>query len=187
MRNFNIYHRKDGRWEGRIPHGKRKNGKRKFQYFFGRSREQVFEKMKIFRSEESDNNCSLTVQALINEWLSTAKHVNNAKVVRFNSKISYYSSTSTGINVHRRSSDSIPASSKGWVNSAGCIIIGKAGTASSGEYAKFIKAVGIVGSSSSGSSKYSSSVSGQIIIDRTYAYSYLSNVGYSSGAISTIG
>ena len=31
MERYNIYYRKDGRYEGRISRGKRKNGKRIFQ------------------------------------------------------------------------------------------------------------------------------------------------------------
>lgn len=116
-----------------------------------------------------------------------ALNVNNAKVVRFKSKTSFYNSTSSAINVHRRSSDSIAASSAGWVNSAGCLLIGKSGTSTSSEYASFIKTLGIVGNSASGNSKYSTSVSGKIVVDRTYAETYLSGVGYSSNAISAIG
>ena len=41
MTRYNIYRRKDGGWEGRIPRGKKPNGKRKFKYIFGISKEQV--------------------------------------------------------------------------------------------------------------------------------------------------
>ncbi len=37
MKRLNIYHRHDGRWEGRISRGK-KNGKRKFQYVLARTK-----------------------------------------------------------------------------------------------------------------------------------------------------
>lgn len=116
-----------------------------------------------------------------------ALNVNGAQVVRHSSKTSYYSSTSSGINVHRRSSDTLPSTSAGWVNSAGCLIIGKTGTASTGEYAKFIQAVGIVGSGAAGNAKYTSAKSGKIVIDRSLAGSYLTSVGYSSGALSLLG
>lgn len=116
-----------------------------------------------------------------------ALNVSGAQVVRFKSKNSFYNSTSSGINVHRRDSDSIAPSSSNWVNSAGCLLIGKSGTSSSSEYAAFIKAVGIVGTSANGNSKYTSSRKGTIIVDRTYASSYLSNVGYSSSAINYLG
>ena len=48
MTRYNIYRRKDGRWEGRIPRGKKSNGKRKFKYIFGISKEQVRKKMEEF-------------------------------------------------------------------------------------------------------------------------------------------
>lgn len=116
-----------------------------------------------------------------------ALNVTNAPVVRFSSKSSFYNSTSTGINVHRRDSNSIPASNAGWVNSAGCLLVGQSGTGTGGEYARFIQALGIVGSNASGSAKYTNKVSGKIIVDRTYAYDYLRSVGYSDAAIKQIG
>lgn len=116
-----------------------------------------------------------------------ALNVSNASVVRFKSKSSFYNSTSYAINVHRRDSNDIAPSSKSWVNSAGCLLVGQSGTSSSGEYAKFIQALGIVASGASGSSTYKYSVTGKIVIDRTYAYSYLSSVGYSDAAIKSIG
>ncbi len=116
-----------------------------------------------------------------------ALNVRGARVVRFKSKNSFYNSTSSGINVHRRDSNNIAPLSANWVNSAGCLLIGKSGTGSSSEYASFIKAVGIVGSNATGNSKYSTYRSGTIVVDRSYANSYLSNVGYTSSAISTIG
>lgn len=92
---------------------------------------------------------------------------------------SYYNSTSSAINVHQRSTDSIAPSGKSWVNSAGCQLVGK-----KSEYLSFIKAVGIVSGNSV--TTYSSRVSGRIVIDRTYATTYLLNVGYPSNAISAI-
>lgn len=37
MRRYNIYHRKDGRFEGRISRGKKRNERRRFQHlnFYG--------------------------------------------------------------------------------------------------------------------------------------------------------
>ena len=115
-----------------------------------------------------------------------ALNVTNAPVVRFSSKGSFYSSTSTGINVHRRDSNNIPASNAGWVNSAGCLLIGQSGTGSSSEYARFIQALGIVSSSAGGSAKYSNYITGKIVVDRTYAYDYVHSVGYSDAAIKLI-
>ena len=52
MERYNIYHRKDGRWEGRIYKGKSKTGKRKYKYIFGKSKEQVQKKIREFRNKE---------------------------------------------------------------------------------------------------------------------------------------
>lgn len=116
-----------------------------------------------------------------------ALNVIDAPVVRFSSKSSFKNSTSQAINVHRRDSNDIAPSSKSWVNSAGCLLVGQSGTSSSGEYAKFIQTLGIVASGASGNSTYKYSVTGKIVIDRTCAYSYLSSVGYSDAAIKAIG
>lgn len=116
-----------------------------------------------------------------------ALNVTNAPVVRFKSQQSFYDSTSYAINVHRRDSDSIAPANKSWVNSAGCLLVGHSGKSTSGEYARFIQAVGIVGAGARGDSTYKYSVTGKIVVDRSYAYSYLSGIGYSDAAIRAIG
>lgn len=74
MERLNIYHRHDGRWEGRIPRGK-KNGKRKFQYVLARTREQCIEKMVAIRqSEQPQEKCSKTIAELFNEWHGSILH-----------------------------------------------------------------------------------------------------------------
>ena len=52
MQRVNVYHRKDGRWEGRISRGKRSDGKRLFRYIFARTREDLVKKWRKF-SERS--------------------------------------------------------------------------------------------------------------------------------------
>lgn len=74
MEQFNIYHRRDGRYEGRISRGKRKNGKRRFQYFFGHSREEVQDKMTAVRRQEFNGNCSKTVGQIFSEWFQSIRH-----------------------------------------------------------------------------------------------------------------
>lgn len=69
---MNIYQRRDGRFEGRISRGKRSNGTRRFQYFFGKTKEDVREKMAKERCKKS--NCSLTVTQLFSEWHKSIKH-----------------------------------------------------------------------------------------------------------------
>ncbi|MCM1530287.1 MAG: N-terminal phage integrase SAM-like domain-containing protein [Alistipes sp.] len=69
---MNIYQRRDGRFEGRISRGKRSNGTRKFQYFFGKTKEDVREKMAKERRKRS--NYPLTVTQLFGEWHQSIKH-----------------------------------------------------------------------------------------------------------------
>lgn len=69
---MNIYQRRDGRFEGRISRRKRSNGTRRFQYFFGKTKEDVCEKMAKERHKKS--NCSLTIAQLFSEWHKSIKH-----------------------------------------------------------------------------------------------------------------
>jgi len=74
MKKFNIYHRQDGRWEGRIPKGKNECGAYQFQYIFGHSREEVEEKItEIYRQEQS-SDCTKSVSELFREWVQNNKH-----------------------------------------------------------------------------------------------------------------
>ena len=45
MGRFNIYHRKDGRWEGRIPSNQTTGQGSRYTAFYGRTREEVAAKM----------------------------------------------------------------------------------------------------------------------------------------------
>ena len=67
MDGYNIYLRQDGRWEGRISQGKKENGKRKFLYIFGKSREAVRNKIDELR-KNSIRSTSKTVDELFGEW-----------------------------------------------------------------------------------------------------------------------
>jgi len=72
MRKLNIYHRKDNRWEGRIPRGKLENGKRKFQYVLGRTKEAVEQEMtRIYEEEHQESHCFRTISELFQEWHSS--------------------------------------------------------------------------------------------------------------------
>lgn len=75
MKRYNVYKRRDGRWEGRLPCGKKKNGKRKFKYFFGKSKEEVIEKMtSIIQHEAAKPPCFQSVAALFTNWFNGIKH-----------------------------------------------------------------------------------------------------------------
>ena len=73
MPQFNIYHRKDGRWEGRISRGRRENGRRKYQYVFGKSREQVQSKMVEIKKISQAVSCEKSVETVISDWLNTTR------------------------------------------------------------------------------------------------------------------
>ena len=69
MNGFNIYRRKDGRLEGRIPMEKDPQGKRRYRAFFGYSREKLIEKMAEFRQSLAGKNpVPLTFAEVFSEW-----------------------------------------------------------------------------------------------------------------------
>lgn len=74
MAKYNVYHRKDGRWEGRISRGKRDNGKRKYQYIFGRTKNEVLKKIDIIIENEQHYKCQKTFNLLFKEWSNSIKH-----------------------------------------------------------------------------------------------------------------
>lgn len=74
MERFNIYKRRDGRWEGRIAKGKNRNGTRQFQYFFGKTREETQKKMADIRRKSQNGCCFLSITQLFNEWMRSIKH-----------------------------------------------------------------------------------------------------------------
>ena len=72
---MNLYCRKDGRWEGLIPRGKKKNGKRKFQYIISRNKEDVISRINMIRqSEQNYQSCYKTLDAIFYEWFNTVKY-----------------------------------------------------------------------------------------------------------------
>ena len=74
MTQFNIYRRKDGRWEGRIYVNSDKNSKRTYKSFYGRSREEVAMMMLEYESEKSFNEeISLTFSELCSEWIENRR------------------------------------------------------------------------------------------------------------------
>lgn len=77
MRNaMNIYKRKDGRFEGRIPLGYDHKGKIKYRYLYSKSLSELKEKMLCsYANAESSvqNVCNKTFKELCIEWLSSAK------------------------------------------------------------------------------------------------------------------
>lgn len=69
MSKMNIYKRKDGRLEGRLPIGKDSNGRQKYHAFYGYSREEVIQKMLDFsRSKMPVSKISIPFSAVFQEW-----------------------------------------------------------------------------------------------------------------------
>ena len=75
----NIYHRKDGRWEGRYAVAKDSTGKIKYVYVYGKTYKDVKEKLfqkKVDFKKKSDQSCpheDMLFSAIADEWLSSKK------------------------------------------------------------------------------------------------------------------
>ena len=66
---MNLYLRKDGRYESRVPNGKKPDGKRAFLYVLARIKEQCIERVQaIHRQQRPQGYCALTVAKLFSEW-----------------------------------------------------------------------------------------------------------------------
>ena len=72
MKGYNIYLRKDGRWEGRIPKPS-VNGKRKYKSFFGPSKEAVRRMIDDFYREQT-KDISLRFTQIYQEWFNGVKY-----------------------------------------------------------------------------------------------------------------
>lgn len=77
MRNaMNIYRRKDGRYEGRIPLGYDDKGRIKYKYLYSKSLSELKEKMLCAYAEtgsSAEKICDKTLKELCCEWLASAK------------------------------------------------------------------------------------------------------------------
>ena len=77
MRNaMNIYKRKDGRLEGRIPLGYDDNGKIKYRYLYAKNLTEIKEKMLCAYADMGSSEriaCDKTFKELCEEWLASAK------------------------------------------------------------------------------------------------------------------
>jgi len=74
-RGLNIYHRKDGRWEGRYRNGFRADGKPKYRSVYAETYGEVKEILIKLKSAElkTKTSCTLTVKQLFDEWLNMKK------------------------------------------------------------------------------------------------------------------
>lgn len=72
----NIYKRKDGRYEGRVPVGYRENGTLKYKSVYARTLSEVREKISQFysvRQEQTISSLKLTVREAAEQWLCSVK------------------------------------------------------------------------------------------------------------------
>ncbi|MDE5559015.1 MAG: site-specific integrase [Ruminococcus sp.] len=74
-RGLNIYHRRDGRWEGRYKDGFRADGKPKYRSIYAKTYGEVKEILLKLKSAEQKTKsfCTLTVKQLFEEWLNMKK------------------------------------------------------------------------------------------------------------------
>lgn len=88
----NIYLRKDGRWEGRISKGKNKYGRRCYQAFFGKTKDEVIIKIKKYRKNlfvEEDS--SITVNQIFEEWFQSVTHrIKESTAANYQKKMASY-------------------------------------------------------------------------------------------------
>ncbi len=76
-KGMNIYHRKDGRWEGRYKTGYTDSGKIKYSSVYGKSYSNVKEQLEKKRAETysgAGRNTGITVGKLIEVWLADIKY-----------------------------------------------------------------------------------------------------------------
>ena len=72
--NMNLYHRKDGRWEGRITKAKEKNGRRHFFYFFGKTKDEVIQKMQKKQKKAPEHAApTVTFSDAFQKWLQNIR------------------------------------------------------------------------------------------------------------------
>lgn len=71
-RGLNIYHRKDGRYEGRYADGYFESGKTRYRSIYGRTYTEVKEKLLQIKAKVTfpETESGLTVKKLFGEWLS---------------------------------------------------------------------------------------------------------------------
>ncbi len=75
MKRYNIYHRRDGRWEGRISRGSLREGKRKFHYIFAKTKEEVKKKIDAFHAcELASAPCLLSISQIFHEWFNSIQY-----------------------------------------------------------------------------------------------------------------
>ncbi|MCM1507893.1 MAG: site-specific integrase [Ruminococcus flavefaciens] len=89
-KGLNIYHRRDGRWEGRYRGEFCTDGKPKYRSVYAKTYSEVKEKLIKLKSIVNENTClcSLTVKQLFDEWMNMKKiSVKESTVANYQFKI----------------------------------------------------------------------------------------------------
>jgi len=105
-----IYLRKDGRYEGRITVGKNEDGKRIYHAFFGRTAEEVTQKMAVFTENQSTDTCSeLTFRDIFLQWeTSIQSRIKESTLANYRMKAEKHLLPEFGnVNIHNISPNSI--------------------------------------------------------------------------------
>lgn len=72
---MNLYLRKDGRYESRVPNGKKTDGTRAFLYVLARTKEQCIERVQaIYRQNKPQGYCTMTITELFSKWHRSILH-----------------------------------------------------------------------------------------------------------------
>lgn len=72
---MNLYLRKDGRYESRVPNGKRNDGKRTFLYVLARTKEECIERVQaIYQKNRPQGTCSMIMADIFLEWHRSILH-----------------------------------------------------------------------------------------------------------------
>lgn len=74
MTKYNVYLRKDGRWEGRIAKGTNANGKRKYQYIFSKTKEEVIRRIDEIVCKNVYHECHMSINTLFAKWCTCVKY-----------------------------------------------------------------------------------------------------------------
>ena len=110
-------------------------------------------------------------------------NINTPHLVRFHDPETFYTNDNGyGFDIHRRYSNGPAPRDADWVNSAGCFLVGMAG---SEPYTPFVRAVGMIPEDSE-LTVAQKQVTGHVIVDRYYACDFLSSLGYPDEAIALI-
>ena len=63
---MNLYLCKDGRYESRVPNGKKPDGKRAFLYVLARTKEQCIKRVQaIYQQNKPQEYCTMTITELL--------------------------------------------------------------------------------------------------------------------------